>query len=67
MLFDSKKERLPCRVTALRQKPKDFDNGEIAYNRPGQILDLVCFNNPSQDICIRHHQVFLPIKFQVST
>jgi hypothetical protein len=23
-----KKEGLPCRVAALRQKPKDFDNGK---------------------------------------
>jgi hypothetical protein len=29
------KEGLLCRVAALRQKPKDFDNGKIAYSRSG--------------------------------
>ena len=59
-----KKEGLPCRVAALRQKPKDFDNGEIAYSRSGLILDLVCFNNPSENVRIGHHQVLFTIEFQ---
>ena len=61
-----KKEGLPCRVAALRQKPKDFDNGEIAYSRPVRILDLVCFNNPSENIRIGHHQVLFTVDFQFS-
>jgi len=60
-----KKERLPCRVAALRQKPKDLDNGIIAYSRSGTILDLVCFNNPSEDIGIGHHQVLFTVEFQI--
>ena len=59
-----KKEGLLCRVAALRQKPKDLDNGKIAYNRSGTILNLVCFNDSSEDIGIGHHQVFLSVKFQ---
>ena len=59
-----KKEGLLCRVAVLRQKPKDLDNGKIAYSRSGTILNLVCFNNPSEDIGIGHHQVILPVKFQ---
>jgi hypothetical protein len=31
-----KKEGLLCRVAALRQKPKDLDNGKIAYSRSGK-------------------------------
>jgi len=59
-----KKEGLPCRVAVLRQKPKDLDNGKIAYSRSGTILDLVCFNNPSENIGVGHHKVFLPVEFQ---
>jgi hypothetical protein len=59
-----KKEGLLCRVAALRQKPKDFDNGKIAYSRSGMILNLVCFNNPSEDIRIWHHQVLFTVEFQ---
>jgi len=59
-----KKEGLLCRVAALWQKPKDPDNGEIAYSRSGGILDLVCFNNPSEYVRIGHHQVLFTVEFQ---
>ena len=64
---DYKKEGPLCRVAALRQKPKDKDNDKIAYNRSGTILNLVCFNNPSEDIGIRHHQVLYTVEFQFSS
>ena len=63
----TKKEGLSCRVTTLRQKPKDFDNGEIDYSRSVWILDLVCFNNPSEDIRVRHHQILFTFEFQFCT
>ena len=59
-----KKEGLLCRVAVLRQKPKDNDNDKIAYSRSGTILNLVCFNKPSQNICVRHHQVLFTIELQ---
>lgn len=59
-----KKEGLPCRIAALWQKPKVKDKDKIAYSRSGMILDLVCFNNSSEDIGVGHHQVLLTVKFQ---
>ena len=42
---------------------KGFFVGKFNYSRSEPVLDLVCFNNFSQDVGIGYHEVIFTIKF----